>query len=100
MGGHGRSSTGVAENACEWLEVDGHRYQDGSTCTMIFGVAYLVSYLSKFMNLQSGDIISTGTPPGVGLGRKPPIFLSPANSMHVGIQGLGKQRHKIVSDRL
>jgi 2,4-didehydro-3-deoxy-L-rhamnonate hydrolase len=100
MGGHGTSSTGVATNGCEWLEVDGHRYQDDSTCTMIFGVAYLVSYLSKFMNLHSGDIISTGTPPGVGLSRKPPIFLRPGNSMHVGVQGLGEQRQNFVSDRL
>jgi 2-keto-4-pentenoate hydratase/2-oxohepta-3-ene-1,7-dioic acid hydratase in catechol pathway len=83
-----------------WLEVDGYRYQEGSTRTMIFGVAYLVSYLSRFMSLQSGDIISTGTPPGVGLGRKPPVFLRPGNSIHLGVQGLGDQRQKVISDRL
>jgi 2,4-diketo-3-deoxy-L-fuconate hydrolase len=88
------------QNLAMWLEVDGHRYQDGSTRTMIFGVAYLVSYLSKFMSLQSGDIISTGTPPGVGLGRKPPIFLRPGNSMHLGVQGLGEQRQKVIAERL
>ena len=60
-----------------WLEVDGHRYQHGSTKTMVFGVPYLVSYLSKFMSLQPGDVISTGTPPGVGLGQKPPVYLKP-----------------------
>jgi 2-keto-4-pentenoate hydratase/2-oxohepta-3-ene-1,7-dioic acid hydratase in catechol pathway len=88
------------QNLAMWLEVDGHRYQDGSTRTMIFGVAYLVSYLSKFMSLQSGDIIYTGTPPGVGLGRKPPIFLRPGNSMHLGVQGLGEQRQKVIAERL
>ena len=88
------------QNLSMWLEVDGHRHQEGSTRTMIFGVAYLVSYLSKFMSLQSGDIISTGTPPGVGLGRKPPVFLRPGNSMRLGVQGLGVQRQKVVSERL
>jgi 2,4-didehydro-3-deoxy-L-rhamnonate hydrolase len=67
---------------------------------MIFGVAYLVSYLSRFMSLQSGDIISTGTPPGVGLGRKPPVFLRPGNSIFLGVQGLGDQCLKVVSERL
>ena len=62
-----------------WLEVDGHRYQNGSTATMVFGVAHLISYLSRFMSLQPGDIISTGTPPGVGLGQKPPVYLRPGN---------------------
>jgi 2-keto-4-pentenoate hydratase/2-oxohepta-3-ene-1,7-dioic acid hydratase in catechol pathway len=88
------------QNLAMWLEVDGHRYQDGSTHTMVFGVAFLVSYLSGFMSLQSGDIISTGTPPGVGLGKKPPIFLHPGNSIHLGVQGLGEQRQKVVSERL
>jgi len=83
-----------------WLAVDGHRYQDGSTHTMVFGVAFLVSYVTRFMSLQSGDIISTGTPPGVGLGRQPPIFLRPGNSIHVGVQGLGEQRQKVVSGGL
>jgi 2-keto-4-pentenoate hydratase/2-oxohepta-3-ene-1,7-dioic acid hydratase in catechol pathway len=79
-----------------WLEVDGHRYQDGSTRTMVFGVAHLVSYLSQFMSLDPGDIISTGTPPGVGLGQKPPVYLRPGNVMRLGIDGLGEQRQLVV----
>jgi 2-keto-4-pentenoate hydratase/2-oxohepta-3-ene-1,7-dioic acid hydratase in catechol pathway len=75
-----------------WLEVDGHRWQDGSTKTMIFGVAHLVSYVSHFMSLQPGDVISTGTPPGVGLGQKPPVYLRPGQEMRLGIAGLGEQR--------
>jgi len=75
-----------------WLEVDGKRYQDGSTRTMIFKVPYLVSYLSRFMRLEPGDIIATGTPPGVGLGQKPPVFLRPGQVMRLGIEGLGEQR--------
>lgn len=75
-----------------WLEVDGHRWQDGSTKTMIFGVAHLVSYVSQFMSLQPGDVISTGTPPGVGLGQKPPVYLRPGQQMRLGITGLGAQR--------
>jgi 2,4-diketo-3-deoxy-L-fuconate hydrolase len=86
------------QNLDMWLEVDGYRYQEGSTRTMVFGVACLVSYLSRFMSLQSGDIISTGTPPGVGLGRKPPVFLRPGNSMRLGVQELGEQRQKVVSE--
>jgi 2-keto-4-pentenoate hydratase/2-oxohepta-3-ene-1,7-dioic acid hydratase in catechol pathway len=80
-----------------WLEVDGHRYQNGSTRTMVFGVAYLVSYLSRFMSLQPGDIISTGTPPGVGLGQKPPVYLRPGNVMTLGIEKLGHQRQSVVA---
>jgi ureidoglycolate lyase len=81
-----------------WLEVDGHRYQNGSTATMIFGVAQLVSYISQFMSLQPGDIISTGTPPGVGLGQKPqPIYLKPGQTMRLGIDGLGEQRQRLVA---
>jgi len=79
-----------------WLEVDGKRYQDGSTATMVFGVAYLVSYLSRFMSLQPGDIISTGTPPGVGLGQKPPVYLRPGNVIRLGVEGLGEQRQTVV----
>jgi 2-keto-4-pentenoate hydratase/2-oxohepta-3-ene-1,7-dioic acid hydratase in catechol pathway len=79
-----------------WLEVDGHRYQNGSTATMVFGVAHLVSYLSRFMSLQPGDIISTGTPPGVGLGQKPPVYLRPGNVIRLGIEGLGEQRQTVV----
>jgi ureidoglycolate lyase len=81
-----------------WLEVDGHRYQNGSTATMIFGVDHLVSYISHFMSLQPGDIISTGTPPGVGLGQKPhPIYLKPGQTMRLGIDGLGEQRQRVVA---
>lgn len=79
-----------------WLEVDGHRYQNGSTATMVFGVAYLISYLSRFMSLQPGDIISTGTPPGVGLGQKPPVYLRPGNVIRLGVEGLGEQRQRVV----
>jgi len=84
------------QNLQLWLEVDGHRYQNGSTGTMVFGVAYLLSYLSRFMSLQPGDIISTGTPPGVGLGQKPPVYLRPGNVITLGIEGLGKQRQVVV----
>jgi 2-keto-4-pentenoate hydratase/2-oxohepta-3-ene-1,7-dioic acid hydratase in catechol pathway len=80
-----------------WLEVDGKRYQDGSTRTMIFSVAHLVSYVSRYMTLEPGDIIPTGTPPGVGLGQKPPVFLAPGNVMRVGIDGLGEQRQTVVA---
>jgi 2-keto-4-pentenoate hydratase/2-oxohepta-3-ene-1,7-dioic acid hydratase in catechol pathway len=80
-----------------FLEVDGKRYQSGSTSTMIFGVAYLVHYISQFMRLQAGDIISTGTPPGVGMGQKPPKYLVPGNVMRLGIAGLGEQRQEAVS---
>jgi len=73
-----------------WLDVDGHRYQNGSTSTMVFGVAHLVGYLSRFMSLQPGDIISTGTPPGVGLGQKPPTYLRAGNVLMLGIEGLGQ----------
>lgn len=79
-----------------WLEVDGKRYQDGSTATMVYGVAFLISYLSRFMSLQPGDIISTGTPPGVGLGQKPPVYLRAGQTMHLGIDGLGTQTQKTV----
>jgi 2-keto-4-pentenoate hydratase/2-oxohepta-3-ene-1,7-dioic acid hydratase in catechol pathway len=79
-----------------WLEVDGHRYQNGSTATMVFGVAHLVSYLSRFMSLQPGDIISTGTPPGVGLGQRPPVYLRPGNVIRLGVAGLGEQRQTVV----
>jgi 2,4-didehydro-3-deoxy-L-rhamnonate hydrolase len=79
-----------------WLEVDGHRYQDGSTSTMVFRVPFLVSYLSRFMSLQPGDVISTGTPPGVGLGQKPPIYLRAGQTMRLGIEGLGEQLQRTV----
>ncbi|HET6518598.1 MAG TPA: fumarylacetoacetate hydrolase family protein, partial [Geminicoccaceae bacterium] len=79
-----------------WLEVDGRRYQNGSTRTMIFPVPHLVSYISHFMTLLPGDVIPTGTPPGVGLGQKPPVFLRPGQVMRLGIQGLGEQRQEVV----
>ncbi len=79
-------------NLSMWLDVNGKRMQDGSTRTMIFDVATLVSYVSRFMSLQPGDVISTGTPPGVGLGLKPPVFLKAGDVMELGIAGLGVQR--------
>lgn len=75
-----------------WLEVDGKRYQNGNTRTMIFSVAHIISYLSRFMSLQPGDIISTGTPPGVGMGQKPPVYLRAGQVIRLGIAGLGEQR--------
>ena len=82
-----------------WLEVNGRRMQDGNTRTMIRGVAYLVSYISRHMTLNAGDLISTGTPPGVGLGRKPPRFLKPGDVMRLGVDGLGEQRQRVVAYR-
>ena len=79
-----------------WLEVNGHRYQDGSSATMVYGVRYLVSYLSRFMSLQPGDIVSTGTPPGVGMGQKPQVFLKAGDVEELGIEGLGTQRQTVV----
>ncbi|WP_119301089.1 fumarylacetoacetate hydrolase family protein [Dongia deserti] len=85
------------QNLAMWLEVDGKRYQNGNTRTMIFNVPKLVSYLSHFMSLQPGDVISTGTPPGVGLGQKPnPIYLKAGQVMRLGIQGLGEQQQRVV----
>lgn len=78
-----------------WLEVNGKRFQNGSTRTMVFGVAALVSYISRFMTLHPGDLISTGTPPGVGLGQKPPLYLKPGDEMRLGIDGLGEQRQRV-----
>ena len=86
------------QNLRLWLEVDGHRYQNGSTRTMIFGVRNLVSYVSRFMSLQPGDIISTGTPPGVGMGLKPQVFLKAGNRMRLGIDGLGEQNQRVVAE--
>lgn len=83
------------QNLKLFLEVDGHRYQNGSTRTMVFGVKFLVSYLSRFMSLQPGDIISTGTPSGVGMGQKPQTFLRPGNVMRLGVEGLGEQRQTV-----
>jgi 2-keto-4-pentenoate hydratase/2-oxohepta-3-ene-1,7-dioic acid hydratase in catechol pathway len=86
-----RDEIGDPHDLGMWLEVDGHRYQNGSTRTMIFSVHELVSYVSQFMTLQPGDIISTGTPPGVGLGQKPPVFLKAGQTIRLGIDGLGEQ---------
>ena len=85
------------QNLKMWLDVNGKRVQDGSTATMVYGVNFLVSYLSQFMSLQPGDIISTGTPPGVGAGMKPPVFLKPGDVMKLGIEGLGEQEQKTIS---
>ncbi|MCK9549437.1 fumarylacetoacetate hydrolase family protein [Aquamicrobium sp.] len=82
-----------------WLEVDGVRRQNGSTRTMIFGVASLVSYISRFMTLEPGDIIATGTPPGVGLGHKPPVFLRAGQTMRLSVEGLGTQTQKTIPAR-
>lgn len=80
-----------------WLEVNGHCYQDGNTKTMVFGPKVIVSYLSRFMSLQPGDVITTGTPPGVGLGQRPPVYLKPGDEIHLGIKGLGEQRQRVVA---
>lgn len=80
-----------------WLEVNGHRYQNGNTRTMVFGVAQLVSYISRYMTLMPGDVISTGTPAGVGLGLKPPTYLKPGDVIELGIEGLGMQRQDVVA---
>ena len=82
------------QNLKMWLDVNGKRMQDGSTNTMVYGVNFLISYLSQFMSLQPGDIISTGTPPGVGMGMNPQVFLKPGDEMRLGIEGLGEQNQK------
>jgi 2-keto-4-pentenoate hydratase/2-oxohepta-3-ene-1,7-dioic acid hydratase in catechol pathway len=79
-----------------WLEVNGTRYQNSNTANMVFGVAALIAYVSRFMTLQPGDVISSGTPGGTGLGRKPPVFLKPGDVMRLGIDGLGEQRLEVV----
>ncbi|WP_016914796.1 fumarylacetoacetate hydrolase family protein [Vreelandella stevensii] len=79
-----------------WLEVDGRRYQNGSTRTMVYRIPFLISYLSRFMSLQPGDVISTGTPPGVGMGQTPPTYLRPGQHMRLGIVGLGEQSQRVV----
>jgi 2-keto-4-pentenoate hydratase/2-oxohepta-3-ene-1,7-dioic acid hydratase in catechol pathway len=82
-----------------WLELNGKRVQNGSTATMVFGVAHIVAYLSEFFTLMPGDIITTGTPPGVGMGMKPQRFLKPGDTMRLGIDGLGEQSQKVVRDK-
>ncbi len=81
-----------------WLTVNGEKVQNGSTRTMVYGVNFLVSYLSQFMTLHPGDVISTGTPPGVGLGMKPPRYLKPGDVVELGIAGLGQQRQDVIAD--
>lgn len=85
-------------NLAMWLEVDGVRYQNGNTNTMIFKVPFLIHYLSQFMTLNAGDVISTGTPPGVGLGQKPPVYLRAGQTVKLGIEGLGEQTQKVIND--
>jgi 2-keto-4-pentenoate hydratase/2-oxohepta-3-ene-1,7-dioic acid hydratase in catechol pathway len=82
-----------------WLTVNGEKMQNGSTRTMVYGVAHVVSYLSQFMTLHPGDVISTGTPPGVGMGMKPPRYLKAGDVVELGIAGLGQQRQDVVADR-
>lgn len=86
------------QNLSMWCEVNGQRMQDGSTRTMVYGVAHLISYLSQFMTLHPGDVISTGTPPGVGMGMKPPRYLVAGDVVTLGIEGLGTQRQDVIAD--
>jgi 2-keto-4-pentenoate hydratase/2-oxohepta-3-ene-1,7-dioic acid hydratase in catechol pathway len=86
------------QNLSMWLKVNGETMQDGSTKTMVYGVAHLVSYLSQFMSLNPGDIISTGTPPGVGMGMKPPRYLKAGDVVELGIEGLGSQKQDVKAD--
>ncbi len=81
-----------------WLDVNGERMQTGSTATMVYKVAFLISYLSQFFTLEPGDVISTGTPPGVGMGMKPPRYLRPGDVVTLGVKGLGAQRQLCVAD--
>lgn len=85
------------QNLGMWLELNGKKVQNGSTKTMIYGVAFTIAYISQFLQLDPGDIITTGTPPGVGLGMKPPVFLKPGDTMRVGIDGLGVQNQKVIA---
>ena len=87
------------QNLHLWLELNGKRVQDGSTATMVYGVAHIVAYLSEFFTLMPGDIITTGTPPGVGMGMKPPQYLKPGDRMRIAIDGLGEQNQKVVRDK-
>jgi 2-keto-4-pentenoate hydratase/2-oxohepta-3-ene-1,7-dioic acid hydratase in catechol pathway len=85
------------QNLSMWLKINGHQFQNGTTKTMVFGVAHIVSYLTRFMSLQPGDIISTGTPPGVGMGQKPPKFLQAGDKIQLGVQGLGEQNQTVIA---
>lgn len=93
-----KDEAGEVGDLSMWLEVNGRRFQDGSSRTMVFGPAFLVSYVSRFMSLQPGDVISTGTPPGVGMGQKPPVWLQPGDVVELGIEGLGRQRQRVVAE--
>ncbi|MFZ1662326.1 MAG: fumarylacetoacetate hydrolase family protein [Paracoccaceae bacterium] len=86
------------QNLSMWLTVNGEKAQNGSTKTMVYGVAFLVSYLSQFMTLHPGDVISTGTPPGVGMGHTPPRYLKKGDVVELGIEGLGQQRQDVIAD--
>jgi 2-keto-4-pentenoate hydratase/2-oxohepta-3-ene-1,7-dioic acid hydratase in catechol pathway len=90
---------GDAQNLDMWLDVNGHRMQTGSTRTMVFGVAHIVAYVSTFMILEPGDVITTGTPPGVGMGKKPPVFIKPGDVLTLGVEKLGTQRQTAVAWR-
>lgn len=91
-----QDEVGDFDNLAMWCEVDGHRYQNGSTSTMVYKVPFLVSYCSQFMSLQPGDIISTGTPPGVGMGQNPQVYLKGGEVMKLGIEGLGVQTQNVI----
>ena len=91
-----KDAAGDIDNLKMWLDVDTRRFQNGTTATMIFGVAHIVSYCSRLMSLEPGDIISTGTPPGVGHGQKPPVYLKGGEVMRLGIEGLGEQTQRVV----
>lgn len=93
-----RDEVADPQNLPMWLKVNGQTMQDGSTRTMVYGVAHLVSYLSQFMTLHPGDVISTGTPPGVGMGQKPPRYLKAGDVVELGIEGLGQQRQAVIAD--
>ncbi len=86
------------QNLSMWLSVNGQKMQDGSTSTMVYGVAFLVHYISKYMSLMPGDIISTGTPPGVGLGMTPPIYLKPGDIVTLGVEGLGEHNQTVIPE--
>ncbi|MFN4129597.1 MAG: fumarylacetoacetate hydrolase family protein [Paracoccaceae bacterium] len=93
-----RDEVADPQNLSMWLKVNGQTMQDGSTKTMVYGVAHVVSYLSQFMTLHPGDVISTGTPPGVGMGMKPPRYLRAGDVVELGIEGLGAQRQDVIAD--
>jgi 2-keto-4-pentenoate hydratase/2-oxohepta-3-ene-1,7-dioic acid hydratase in catechol pathway len=93
-----RDEVADPQNLKMWLTVNGQMMQNGSTATMVYGAAFLVSYLSQFMTLHPGDVISTGTPPGVGMGQKPPRFLRTGDVVELGVEGLGQQRQDVIAD--